>query len=308
MRKMILAGAAVLAVAAACAETTMPVETADAVVMTSEVDRGALVAVVDAQPEETKARYQYRNPVETLEFIGIAPGMTVVDVLPGAEAKGWYTPILAGYLGANGADGKLIGVDYAPTMWSNFGFATPEFIEGKKTWATEWVAGADAREAAGDFGDVDVDYAATTFGALDGMRGQADAVLFMRAMHNLSRFNADGGFMDQALADTYNVLKPGGIVGVVQHRAPADSDDAWATGENGYLKQQAVIDAFQAAGFEFVGSSEVNANPLDKPTSEDIVWRLPPSLGTSREDPELRTAMQAIGESDRMTLKFRKPG
>ncbi|NLG75036.1 MAG: methyltransferase, partial [Xanthomonadaceae bacterium] len=78
-------------------------------------------------------------------------------------------------------------------------------------------------------------------------------------------------------------------------------------GDAGYVKQSAVVAAFEKAGFELIGSSEINANPKDQPTEEDVVWRLPPTLATSRDDPELRKQMEAIGESDRMTLKFRKP-
>ena len=292
--------------------------------MVSTFDRPALTAVLSAQPEDAQARYAYRNPVDTLEFMGIAPGMTVVDVLPGAKAEGWYTPILAGYLGSGPETATLVGVDYSLEMWPEFGgFATPEFLEGKKAWSQEWVDGANARLAAGDFGDANIDFKATTFGADNSAyAGMADAVLFMRAMHNLSRFEDVGGYRTAALADTYAMLKPGGIVGVVQHRAPADAAASWATGENGYLKQQDVIDAFTAAGFEFVASSEVNANPLDRPDategSEDSVWRLPPTLGTSRIRDEddaatratktaLRETLTRVGESDRMTLVFRKP-
>jgi predicted methyltransferase len=83
--------------------------------------------------------------------------------------------------------------------------------------------------------------------------------------------------------------------------------DEWASGPAGYLKRDFVIDAFRSAGFELVGESNINANPLDQPTTDDVVWRLPPNLGTSRDDEALRARMQAIGESHRMTLKFRKP-
>ena len=113
--------------------------------------------------------------------------------------------------------------------------------------------------------------------------------------------------MTKALGDMMTLLKPGGHVGVVQHRAPEDSPDEWATGDNGYVKQSAIVAAFEAAGFELAASSEVNANPKDQPTSDDFVWRLPPTLATSREDEELKAEMEAIGESDRMTLLFRKP-
>ena len=102
------------------------------------------------------------------------------------------------------------------------------------------------------------------------------------------------------------MLKDGGLVGVVQHRAPESASDEWANGSRGYLKQSAVIAMFEDAGFQLVARSEINANPKDQPGEEDIVWRLPPSLRTSQENPELREAMLAIGESDRMTLLFRK--
>jgi predicted methyltransferase len=93
---------------------------------------------------------------------------------------------------------------------------------------------------------------------------------------------------------------------VVQHRAPADADDAGADGSRGYLKQADVVAFFEDAGFELVRSSEINANPRDKPGPKDIVWRLPPSLTDSKDDPARKEAMLAIGESDRMTLTFRK--
>ena len=139
------------------------------------------------------------------------------------------------------------------------------------------------------------------------MAGKADMVLFVRSYHHLNRFEEEGGFRTAALEDTMKVLKPGGIVGVVQHRGPEGNSDEWAEGDSGYMKQSQVIASFEAAGFELVGESEVNANPADRPTNEDIVWRLPPSLATSRDDEEMRAKMQEIGESDRMTLKFRKP-
>ena len=103
------------------------------------------------------------------------------------------------------------------------------------------------------------------------------------------------------------LLKPGGIVGVVQHEAPAGRDDTWADGSRGYLNRAALVSNFEAAGFELVAESDINANPEDMPGEEDIVWRLPPSLSTSKENPELRAQYEAVGESNRMTLLFRKP-
>ena len=265
--------------------------------MGMKADSAKLATILAAQPEKTKARYDARNPQATLEFFGIAPGMTVVEALPGG---GWYSKILIPYLGN---EGHLVGVDYSIDMWPEFGgFATPEFVEKKKTWAAEWVEGAQAWRA-GSKGEI----SAFAFGARDAaMDGKADAVLFIRALHNLSRFEDEGGYMTEALADTYALLKPGGIVGVVQHQGPEGNDDKWAEGDNGYLKKSDVIAKFKAAGFELVKESAVNENPKDIPSNEDIVWRLPQSLATSRDDAELRAKMEAIGESNRMTLLFKK--
>jgi predicted methyltransferase len=146
------------------------------------------------------------------------------------------------------------------------------------------------------------------FGAIPPeLAGTADVVLMVRAIHHFMRLEGKHGYLTQALADIDTLLKPGGIVGVVAHRAPESSSDAWAQGDAGYVKQSAVVAAFQKAGFELVESSEINANPQDRPTETDSVWRLPPTLATSDNDPALKAKMQAIGESDRMTLKFRKP-
>ena len=258
----------------------------------------SLEDILAAQPDETKARYQYRNPQATLEFVGVEPGMRVVEVLPGG---GWYSKILLPYLGE---DGMLVGVDYPVEMWKLFGgFATEEFLENRKSWVQTWTAQAQEWRSEGDAA-----VAAGVVGATpEEAYGTVDVILAIRAMHHFSRFEDQGGYMTLAIEEFNKALKPGGIVGIVQHRAPEGNDDAWANGDNGYLKQSAVIAAFEAAGFELVETSEINANPKDQPTNEDIVWRLPPSLGTSREDEALKAQMMEIGESDRMTLKFRKP-
>ena len=285
---------------AACQEAPPPVEEQVAEPPAAEMAApvvSRLDEVLAAQPEDVQARYQYRHPKETLEFFGLQPGMTVVEALPGG---GWYTRILAAYLGP---EGKVIGTDYPIDLYKNFGFYNEEFGEAKKTWVTDWTAGA------ADWGienGAAVD--AFVFGAVPAeMAGTVDAVLFIRAMHNLARFESQGGFLTQAIDDTWQVLKPGGIVGIVQHHARDDMPDDWASGAAGYLKQGFLIEQLQKRGFEYVGDSDINANDQDQPTTDDAVWRLPPSLGTSREDPELRAQLEAIGESNRMTLKFRKP-
>lgn len=254
--------------------------------------------VLDEQPDEVKARYGWRHPAETLAFIGVEPGMTVVEALPGG---GWYSKILLPYLGS---EGTLIGVDYSLDMFPLFGFFSEERLEQKKTWAEDWV-----RTAEGWRGEDGAAVEAFVFGARDPDRfdGRADAVLMIRALHNLARFEDEGGFLTQAMADAFAVLKAGGTLGVVQHEGRPDMPDDWASGENGYLKRDFVIAAAEAAGFKLVATADINANPADQPTTDDIVWRLPPTLGTSGEDPEMRDKMIAIGESNRMTLKFVKP-
>jgi predicted methyltransferase len=264
-------------------------------------DGARLDAALASQAPGVQARYKYRHPKETLEFFGVEPGMTVVDVLPGGD--GYYSKILIPYLGAKG---RVIGADYSVPMWSLFGaFVNEEFLAKKANWASEWTAAAEGWRTGEDSASVD----AFVFGSVpEATKGSADAVLAFRAMHHFNRFEEEGGYRTAALKDMMDVLKPGGIVGIVQHRAPEANSDKWAEGDNGYLKQSQLIAAFEAAGFEFVGSSEINANPADKPTESDLVWRLPPSLATSKDNPELKAQMEAIGESDRMTLKFRKPG
>lgn len=258
-----------------------------------------LAAVLEAQPEDMQARYPYRNPQETLEFFGIEPGMVVVEGLPGG---GWYSKLLVPYLGD---EGSLIVIDYQMEMWPLFSFGTPEFIDGRSTWTTDWPAQAEEWR-----GGTGAEITAYVFGSVsDEHAGTVDVVFFPRVLHNLARFeNADGAeFLTTALADVHTLLKPGGTFGVVQHEARADMSDEFANGSNGYLKKEWLIERIEAAGFEFVEETAINENPADQPTEEDIVWRLPPSLATSREDDELRAQYQAIGESNRMTLRFIKP-
>ena len=271
--------------------------TVDTAVEAPVTEESRLAAVLDAQPEAVKARYQFRHPQETLEFFGIEPGMTVVEGLPG---RGWYTKLLLPYLGS---DGHLIGANYAQAMWPNFSFATEEFLKKNSTWLTDWPAGAE--EWRGDDGAT---ISAFEFGSLpESMADTADVVFLARVLHNLANFEEEGGFLTDALADAFRVLKPGCTLGIVQHHARDNMSDEFADGSHGYLKKSFVIAAAEQAGFEFVAESDINANDKDQPTADDIVWRLPPSLATSAENPELKAELEAIGESNRMTLKFRKP-
>lgn len=273
------------------------VETVAAVEAPIDPSSAALAAILTEQPDEVQARYSARHPQETLEFFGIKPGMSVLEALPGG---GWYTKILLPYLGT---DGTLVGADYDKALFPLFGFFSAERLAEKETWVDDWRAEA---EAWFDGGVADVD--AMQFGSLPGhLEGEVDAVLLIRALHNLARFENEGQFLTTALADISKVLKPGGVVGVVQHMAPEEAPDTWADGSAGYLKKSFVVARMEEAGLEYVAESAVNENALDQPTTEDIVWRLPPTLATSKEDPELAEQLKAVGESSRMTLLFRKP-
>lgn len=257
-----------------------------------------LATILAAQPEAVKARYGARHPAATLDFFRIEPGMTIVEALPGG---GWYTKILMPYLGP---EGELIGALYPDNIWvrilpPNMQDGLDEFIARQSEWAqgtADW--GIEDAAPVSQFKMTE---------APDALAGTVDAVLFIRALHNLRRVEGELGHFTTTIAEAYELLKPGGIVGVVQHRAPENAGDDWADGNAGYLKQSDVIAAFEQAGFVLEATSEVNANPKDQPGEDDIVWRLPPSFGTTEEGTPERAALAEIGESDRMTLRFRKP-
>ncbi|KAA1189526.1 class I SAM-dependent methyltransferase [Pseudohalioglobus sediminis] len=255
----------------------------------------ALVQVVESRSEADRARDGDRHPVETLTFFQVKPGMTVAETLPGG---GWYTRILANYLGS---EGTLYGVNYVDRMWPMFSFATEEFIERQLKASAAFPGKVE------EFTDNGISAKGFTFNTFPPeAAGTVDRVLMIRSLHNLNRFEASAGTRSQALAAVRAMLKEDGLVGVVQHRLPESQPEEGADGSRGYLKQSDVVAMFEAAGFELVASSEINANPKDQPGANDSVWRLPPSLRVDGDDPEQRAAMQAIGESDRMTLLFRK--
>jgi predicted methyltransferase len=255
----------------------------------------ALQAVIESRSAEDRARDGARHPLETLTFFQVEPGMTVAEGLPGG---GWYTRILANYLGG---DGTLYGVNYVDRMWPMFSWA-------KADWIKETIAKHkqfDIKVAG--FTDNFIKAQGITFNTVPTEAvGNVDRVLLIRALHNLNRFEATAGTRSQALASIRGMLKEDGLVGVVQHRLPESAAAEGADGSRGYLKQSDVVAMFEEAGFELVASSEINANARDKPGPEDTVWRLPPSLRGSEDNPEQKAAMEAIGESDRMTLLFRK--
>lgn len=253
-----------------------------------------LNAVLASRSDEDKVRDDARQPLETLTFFQIKPGMTIAEALPGG---GWYTRILANYLGQ---DGTLYGVNYPDSLWPMLSYASPE-------WIAERIAATQNFTAkVATFTDNGITAQGFTFDTVPReVEGTVDRVLLIRALHNLNRFQQKAGTRSQALAATHAMLKKDGLVGVVQHRAPATASEEWADGNKGYLNEVAVIAMFAEAGFALVAQSEINGNPMDQPSGEDSVWRLSPSLRGSNDD-EQRDVMVAIGESDRMTLLFRK--
>lgn len=258
----------------------LPLATADG--------HGRLMEIIDARSDEAKARDKFRHPKETLELFGIEEGMTVMDALPGS----WYGDIIAPLIGS---EGKYIGIRYG--KW-RIGYRYPDEVEARWEKAQEFLtAWPEAAQKYGG-GKGAPETAAHFFPGLpESLDGTVDVALFIRALHHTNRY--DPKYLDLTAADAFRVLKSGGVAGVVQHRAPEDADDAWATGARGYIKQSRVIEAFKNAGFILDNASEINANRKDQPGADDIVWRLPPA----NKDPK---AME-IGESDRMTLVFRKP-
>jgi len=265
--------------------------------LSAQLSPQSLSMILEQRPTKVKARYEARHPAQTLDFFGIEPKMTVVEALPGG---GWYSKILLPYLGQQG---KLIGSDYAFDMWAKFDWMTEEMLAKNKNWVKDWT-----NKAQGWRNEHSASVSAFKLGAMpQEIKDSVDAVVFIRALHNLALFENKGGYLTAALKDTHQALKPGGIVGIVQHMAPETASDEWANGDKGYLKKSFVIAKMKAAGFEYINSSDININPKDKPNEDDIVWRLPPSFAGSKDKPELKKEYMAIGESTRMTLKFRKP-
>jgi len=231
----------------------------------------------DHRTAKNKARDQYRNPIETLSFFGFKPSMTVVEITPGG---GWYTEILAPALKGKGT---LYGAHYPDTGEDNYYSNSRKKLE--KKLASDVV-----------FSEVVLtDFTPRQQSEL-APQGTADLVLTFRNLHNWK----DAG-VEQVFKDAFNALKPGGVLGVVEHRLPAGVD---AEKARGYVSETKTIKQAKAAGFRFAGSSEVNANAKDLAIHPKGVWTLPPRLALEDKD---REKYLAIGESDRMTLKFVKP-
>jgi len=237
--------------------------------------------------DDNKARDAARHPAETLGFFGLTPDMKVLELWAGG---GWYTEVLAPVLAEAG---ELSVSNFDP--------------EGDERFAKYGKRLTDKLQAdAATYGKVKEVYVAPP-DKLDLGDGQYDMVLTFRNNHSW----IGGGYEDKVYQAALKALKPCGIFGVVQHRAKADATEEQWKG-TGYVPQDYLIAKIQTAGFELVDKSEVNANPKDTKDHPNGVWTLPPGLNASTEEGKEATDEQkapyiAIGESDRMTLKFRKP-
>ena len=223
------------------------------------------------------ARNRYRHPVETLTFFGLQRNMRVVELWPGG---GWYTEVLGPVLAAQG---KLVLANFDPETKGGRG-------------ARKLLSRMAAQPAV--YGQPEP--AILSMDAIDlGPAQSADMVLTFRSSHNWT----SRGKLADVYAAAFHVLKSGGVFGVVQHRAPEGSNPV-ESAKKGYVPQAYVIATAEAAGFKLAESSEINANPRDTKDYEKGVWTLPPTLTMGEQD---KARWLAIGESDRMTLRFVKP-
>ncbi len=248
-------------------------------------ERLAAVLASDHRTPAFVARDSFRRPAETLAFFGLKPGQTVVEVSPGAG--GWYTEILAPYLRGNG---KLYAAHFNPE-------SDLEYFRTSHAKFMEKMAAAPQI-----YDEVTV----TAFELPDltniAPDGSADLVVTFRNVHSwYDRNGGDAGPL-AAFQTFHRVLKPGGVLGVVDHRLPHGRPVADQKG-SGYLLQSEVIRLAEAAGFTLTGISNINANPRDTADHPEGVWTLPPALRLGDQD---REKYIAIGESDRMTLRFQK--
>lgn len=231
--------------------------------------------------EANRARNEPRHPVETLEFFGLEKDMTVIEILP---AGGWYTEIIAPYVAE---EGKFYAAHFSPNSALNYAARSLQGFEAKIT------------ERPDIYGRITVRHIDPPHEVIIAPPESADIAMTFRNVHNWIMAGQEFEYFETF----YDALKPGGILGVVEHRAlPGASMEVMET--SGYVTEAYVKEIAAAAGFEFVASSEINANPMDHTEYPAGVWTLPPSYRLGDEN---RATYQAIGESDRMTLKFRKP-
>ena len=270
---------AVISLAVLWLSPSAPVQADDADVG-ERLDR---ILAGDHRDPKNAARDRYRHPKEVLQFFGVQPDMTVVEVWPSA---GWWTEILAPLLRDHGR--------YYAAWYATQAPRTPEFIKDREKGFEDMLS---ARPDL--YGKVIKTALLAPEYAEPAPQGSADMVLTFRNVHNWAK----AGNADAMFKAFYDVLKPGGILGVTDHRA-APGTPFEEQVKSGYMTEEYVIERASQAGFRLAGWSEVNANPKDTKDHPRGVWTLPPTLTLGETD---RDKYLAIGESDRMTLKFVKP-
>jgi predicted methyltransferase len=247
----------------------------------------------DWRSPEDKARDVYRHPAESLTFWGLQPGMTILEVQPGGGA--WWSEILAPYAAATGGKYYATGADLSDPQ------LTEASREGRERFVSRFAAKPEVYGQVNlvNWGAKSAPLPADTF----------DFILTARSVHGWMR---SPGTVEKTFGEFYSALKPGGILAVEQHRANPGAQDPKAA--SGYVTEEYVIEQATRAGFRLAGRSEINANPKDTKDYPFGVWTLPPALrstayGSGRDsDPDFdHSKYLAIGESDRMTLKFVKP-
>ena len=246
-------------------------------------ERLAKILADPARADDAK-RDKYRNPAKTIEFFQVHPDHVVGEYAPGGE---WYTRILGRYVNEKG---KFTGLY----------FGTNSFFNDKQK---EGIAAGVAKfpdDVAKVTGRPATDFSAFSLSAMpEGVKGSFDRILIMRMMHNMMNWN----IADAEIKAMRELLKPDGLIGIEQHRAKADAPYSYANGSKGYVREADVIKFMEVNGFELVGKSEANANPKDSANWPDGVWTLPPALRLKEVD---KAKYEAIGETDRMTLLFKK--
>lgn len=231
---------------------------------------------------EDAKRDQFRHPAETLAFFHVGPHMKVGEYAPGGE---WYSRLLGHYLGG---EGQLVGLFFNPVLFS----ADPARQQGVRDAAAKF-----PQDVASFTGLPAERFAGMTLENIPAdQKGTFDRILVIRMMHNIMRWN----FADSEIKAMRELLKDDGLIGIVQHRARASAPWSYANGTKGYMREADVIDFMRINGFELVARSDINANPNDPANHAEGVWEMPPTLATKRDD------LKGLGESDRMTLLFKK--
>ncbi len=266
--------------------TTKKEQAAHDVMHKAHKDRMAKILADPSRAEDAK-RDKYRHPAETFEFFRIHPDHVVGEYAPGGE---WISRTLGRYMDEKG---KFNGLYFS----SNAGFGTPEQAARIKASAAKF--GEDVAKVTGRPATA---YTAFTLDAIpEGAKGTYDRILIMRMLHNMIRWN----IADTELKRMRELLKPDGLIGIEQHRAKANAPYSYTDGNKGYLREADVIKLMELNGFELVAKSEINANPKDPANWPDGVWTLPPVLTLKDVD---KAKYEAIGETDRMTMIFKKRG